>query len=193
MRLGDATAIHQSSPIFVVLLSALILKEKITKEKLPVVLFDFIGVLLILKPSFSASVYPSLVALSGALGAALAYISISYIGKDLQVELIVLSFIIFSSLASLLFLIGNFVIPKGVVFSLSLAYRFIWRTWSYFVTHGYKLAKAGDISIIFSGLFGILIFRERPDYLSFIGMAMILAAGYLLFKLTQSKNSLNKN
>lgn len=198
MRLGDATAIHQSSPIFVVLLSALILNEKITKEKLLVVLFGFTGVLLIVKPSFSASAFPSLVALTGALGAALAYISISYIGKDLQGELIILFFAIFSSVASLPFLIGNFVIPKGIVLLYLLAIGLFGGLGQYFVTHGYKLAKAGDISIysysgiIFSGLFGILIFRESPDYLSFIGMAIILVAGYLLFKLTQNKNSLNE-
>lgn len=197
MKLGDATAIHQSAPIFVVLLSTLILKEKVPKEKLLVILFGFIGVLLLVKPSFSASIFPSLVALTGALGAALAYISISYMGESLEGELIILAFAIFSSLSSLPFIIGNFVIPQGIVLFYLLAIGIFGGLGQYFVTHGYKLAKAGDISIyaysgiIFSSLFGILIFSERPDYLSFIGMVLILTAGYLLFKLTQKTNSFN--
>lgn len=187
MLLGDANAIHQSSPILVVLFSGIILHEKFSKEKFLAVLMGFAGVLLIVKPSFSASILPSLVGLSGALGAALAYIFISYLGKDVEGEVIILAFAAFSSLASLPFLIGNFVIPQGIALVILLGIGLFGGLGQYFVTHAYKLAKAGEISvysysgILFSGIFGILLFKERPDFWSFVGMAIIILAGYLLF------------
>lgn len=193
LKLGDATAIHQSSPILVVLLSSVFLKEELTKEKLLTVFLGFIGVLLIVKPSFDVSVFPSLVGLSGALGAAFAYIFISYLGKGVKSEIIILAFAAFSSLASLPFLFGNFVVPRGIALFYLVCIGIFGGLGQFFVTNGYKLSKASEISIysytgiIFSGLFGMIIFKENPDFMSFIGMALIILAGYLLFKISQKK------
>lgn len=187
MLLGDANAIQQSSPIFVVLFSALIVKEGLTKDKLLSVLLGFLGVLLIVKPSFSSSVLPALVGLSGSLGAALAYVFISYLGDEVEGEVVILAFSIFSSLASLPFLIGSFVIPRGLALIYLLSIGIFGGLGQYFVTYGYRQAKAGEISIysyasiIFSAVFGVLLFNEFPDILSLLGMGIIILAGYLLF------------
>lgn len=195
MLLGDANAIHQSSPIFVVLFSALIVKEKLTRDKLLSVFLGFLGVLLIVKPSFSASILPALVGLTGSLGAALAYVFISYLGDDLEGEVVIMAFAAFSSLASLPFLLGNFVLPRGMSLVYLLCIGIFGGLGQYFVTFAYRQAKAGEISvysyssILFSAAFGMLFFREFPDLLSYLGMGIIILAGYLLFKLRAAKKT----
>lgn len=195
MLLGDANAIHQSSPIFVVLFSALIIKEELTRDKLLAVLLGFVGVLFIVKPSFSSSAFPAFVGLCGSLGSALAYVFINSLRENVEGEVIILAFAAFSSLVSLPFLIGNFVVPQGWTLVFLLGIGLFGGLGQYFVTHGYSLAKAGEISvygysgIIFSSLVGIGLFSERPDILSFFGMGIIILSGYLLFRVNLSKKT----
>lgn len=195
MLLGDANAIHQSSPIFVVLFSALIMKEELTKDKLLAVILGFVGVLFIVKPSFNSSAFPAFVGLCGSLGSALAYVFINSLRGDVEGEVIILAFAGFSSLVSLPFLIGDFVMPQGWTLVFLLGIGLFGGLGQYFVTSGYSLARAGEISvygytgIIFSGIIGILLFNERPDILSFLGMGIIILSGYLLFKVNLNKKA----
>lgn len=191
MVLGDASAIHKSSPIFVVLFSSLLIGEKFSKQKIIPVLVGFIGVMLIVKPSFDSTVFPAMVALLGALGAALAYTIISYIGPRIASEVIIFSFAAFSTFASIPFFMNEFVVPKGVELLALLGIGLFGGLGQFFVTYAYKLAKPGDISIysyssiLFSSLMGALFFREHPDTLSYLGVVIILVTGYWLFEVTR--------
>lgn len=191
MVLGDASAIHKSSPIFVVVISSLLIGEKFSRNKILPVLIGFIGVMLIVKPSFDSSVLPAMVALLGALGAALAYTIISYIGPRIASEVIILAFAAFSTIASIPFFINQFVVPQGTELFALLGIGLFGGLGQFFVTYAYKLAKPGDISIysyssiIFSSMMGAMFFKEHPDMLSYLGVAIILMTGYWLFEVTR--------
>jgi drug/metabolite transporter (DMT)-like permease len=57
----------------------------------------------------------------------------------------------------------------------------------------YRYAPAGEVSIynysnvIFSSIFGFMLFAEIPDLLSVSGYLLIIAAGYLTFRLGSEK------
>lgn len=191
MLIADASAIQQSSPIFVVILSALFLSEELTRDKILAVALGFLGVLLVVKPSFDSAAGPAMVGLIGSIASGLAYVFISKLKGRVEGEIIILAFAGFSCIASLPFFMGSFVLPKGLTLVFLLAIGVFGGLGQYFVTHGYSLAKAGEISIysysgiIFANILGILFFNESPDIFSLLGMLVIIVAGYLLFKLRQ--------
>lgn len=70
MPLADATSIQFTSPMFVALLSPLILKERATKVAITATLLAFVGVVIVLRPNVLTLGWPALFPVVAALGMA---------------------------------------------------------------------------------------------------------------------------
>lgn len=70
MPLADATAIQFTSPMFVALLSPLILNERASKVAIAATLLAFAGVVIVLRPNVMALGWPALLPVFAALGMA---------------------------------------------------------------------------------------------------------------------------
>lgn len=188
LNIADATAIAKISPFFIMIFAALLLGEKLEKHSILAILFSIVGMLMVVKPKFDGSTIPSLVALAGALSAAMAMIMLSSVGKRVRGEIIILYFGIFSTIACFPFLVGNFIIPKGKDLANLLMIGVSAGFGQLFLTMGYKLGKASEISvynfsqIIFSILMGYFLFNERTDFISLVGMAIIILSAYYNYK-----------
>lgn len=187
LNIADATAIAKISPFFIMIFAALMLGEELEKHSILAILFSIVGMFMVVKPKFDGSMVPSLVALAGALSAAMAMIMLSSVGKKVRGEIIILYFGIFSTIACLPFLVGNFIIPKGKDLANLLMIGVSAGFGQLFLTMGYKLGKASEISvynfsqIIFSILMGYFLFNERTDLISLTGMAIIILSAYYNF------------
>ena len=187
LNIADATAIAKISPFFIMIFAALMLGEELEKHSILAILFSIVGMFMVVKPKFDGSMVPSLVALAGALSAAMAMIMLSSVGKKVRGEIIILYFGIFSTIACLPFLVGNFIIPKGKDLANLLMIGVSAGFGQLFLTMGYKLGKASEISvynfsqIIFSILMGYFLFNERTDFISLVGMAIIIISAYYNF------------
>lgn len=188
LNIADATAIAKISPFFIMIFAALMLGEELEKHSILAILFSIVGMFMVVKPKFDGSMVPSLVALAGALSAAMAMIMLSSVGKKVRGEIIILYFGIFSTIACLPFLVGNFIIPKGKDLANLLMIGVSAGFGQLFLTMGYKLGKASEISvynfsqIIFSILMGYFLFNERTDLISLTGMAIIILSAYYNYK-----------
>lgn len=188
LNIADATAIAKISPFFIMIFAALMLGEKLEKHSILAILFSIVGMFMVVKPKFDGSMVPSLVALAGALSAAMAMIMLSSVGKRVRGEIIILYFGIFSTIACLPFLVGNFIIPKGKDLANLLMIGVSAGFGQLFLTMGYKLGKASEISvynfsqIIFSILMGYFLFNERTDFISLVGMTIIILSAYYNYK-----------
>lgn len=188
LNIADATAIAKISPFFIMIFAALMLGEELEKHSILAILFSIVGMFMVVKPKFDGSMVPSLVALAGALSAAMAMIMLSSVGKKVRGEIIILYFGIFSTIACLPFLVGNFIIPKGKDLANLLMIGVSAGFGQLFLTMGYKLGKASEISvynfsqIIFSILMGYFLFNERTDFISLVGMAIIIISAYYNYK-----------
>lgn len=188
LNIADATAIAKISPFFIMIFAALMLGEELEKHSILAILFSIVGMFMVVKPKFDGSMVPSLVALAGALSAAMAMIMLSSVGKKVRGEIIILYFGIFSTIACLPFLVGNFIIPKGKDLANLLMIGVSAGFGQLFLTMGYKLGKASEISvynfsqIIFSILMGYFLFNERTDFISLVGMAIIILSAYYNYK-----------
>jgi drug/metabolite transporter (DMT)-like permease len=128
-----------------------------------------------------------------AVFAGAAYTFVSYLGDKEKPSVIVFWFSFISTLITLPLLIVNFHMPSMIQLILLIFAGTAAAFGQFSLTIAYKYAPAGEVSIynytnvIFSSILGILLFSEIPDLLSIIGYSLIIAAGYIVFKLGKTK------
>lgn len=194
LPLGNAVIINKMSPFFVVILSIVFLKEKITRKQVGAIILALLGAMLIVKPQLDIVIIPSLVGLLGALLAGAAYTSIKHLRKTDAATTIVFYFCLSSSIVMIpIMLVNGFVIPNlselfflmGIGISALVA--------QIFMTNAYGHAPASELAIytyanpVFSFLLGFVVFLEIPDMLTVLGGSLIIAAA--LFSHLSKKNS----
>ena len=189
MVLSDATILMELSPFIIILLSAFLLREKAGLKIYGIVLMAFMGAALVAKPSGNIlSQTGTLAALGAALFIGLAYFFVRFLNlKKEESSIIILFFSIFSCL---------FCLPSVLLHPVALTARHVGLLilMSLFafcgqltVTEAYHYAPASDISIldytqvIFSALYGFLLFGQLSDRLSYLGYIIILSAAMLSF------------
>ena len=121
MRYGPV--IDTAAYVFVLLLSKVILKEKITPVQGACVFLAFIGCLFVVKPGFqNTALIPALIGVCGGLGAGIAYTMVRVLGTHgIKGPIIVFYFSVCSCLFVLPYLIFNYVIGINYWFSCLLA------------------------------------------------------------------------
>jgi len=184
MPIANLTAILQSVPLAVVLVSVIFLKEKVGLRRTAAILAGFMGVLLIMRPSPSTfTIYELL-----ALGIVFILAFRDLITKRIPAH--IPTFII--ALAN-----ACFVALGGIVFGLYQGFQKVelWQLGllcaaAILLASGYMFMVAtlrlGDLSatapfrysnVLFAIILGMVVFREFPDGFSYIGMGLIITAG----------------
>ncbi len=185
--LSDANMLNKLSPFFVIIFSAIFLKEKINLKQGLAIIIAFIGVLFIIKPQFNLEIIPYLIGILGAIFAAAAYTCLRSLGGKEKYYTIVFYFSFFSTIVILPFMI---MVYKEMTLS-QLIYLILAGVFAsigqFGITLAYKYAKAKEISIfdysniIFSALISIILFGVIPDYLSIIGYIIIFIVSLYMF------------
>ncbi len=159
-----------------------------TKLKLGVTVFAFLGVLLIIKPQFSSETVGYLIALAGSICAAIAYTSLRALKNSSNADVIVFLFSLFSTLVLLPFVIFNYVPMTGMQLLYLILAGVFAAVGQYGITLSYKFAPAAEVSIynyygvVFATLFGMFMFGEFPDIFSYIGYFVIFISSYILYR-----------
>lgn len=192
LPLADAVVLNNLSPIFVMIFAVIFLNEKIKKGQKYAIGIGLLGALLVIKPTFSLTVLPALLALLSAVFAGAAYTIIRKLTIYDRPQVIVFYFCLLSSIVLVPFMmIEGFVIPSlkewlgllGIGISAFVAQMAL--------TNGYKNAPASEISVysytnfIFSILWGVMLFQELPDGYSLLGGLFILFAGIMNYHVTK--------
>lgn len=183
MVLADAAILNKMAPFFAILFSFLLMREKIKLIPLIAITIAFLGAILIIKPSFNfQQMGPALAAFAGGVGAGFAYACVrklSYL--KCNGKIIILFFSIFSMLLSVPYMIVNFNPMSLYQFAVLCGAGICAALGQFTITAAYYHAPAAKISIydysqiIFSTLLGLVFFGQLPDYLSFIGYAIIVS------------------
>ncbi|MDD3026856.1 MAG: DMT family transporter [Erysipelotrichaceae bacterium] len=188
LLIADASMLNKLSPFFVLIFSFLLLKEKLTSFQVIVVCGAFLGSLLVIKPSFQGIDSGMIAGLLGGLCAGFAYTMVRKLGLlEVKATFIVMFFSGFSCLVTLPFVIFNYT-PMSYIQIGSLLLAGLAATLGQFcITLAYKYAPAREISvydyssIIFSALFGYLVFNQVSDLLSWIGYLVIILMAVMMF------------
>ncbi len=202
ISLGDAMTFSKTSPIFTALFAWAFLSEKLSSKGWIAVFIGFIGILFITQPNgLSFSKYDLLGIFSG-VGAALAYTSVRELKKFYDTRAIVLSFMgvgtigpvilllvsPYVHLSELDFMLGEFVMPSGVVWLYVLAMGLLATLAQVYMTKAYGASKAGIIGAVsytnipFSILVGLFLGDSLPGVITTAGIVLIITAGILVAK-----------
>ena len=186
LPLSTAISLNYTSPLFLGILLPFILNRKLNYKVYAMVLIGFIGVFLILKPTFNdESIYAGVIGLFSGLGAAIAYLCLTQLGQLKEPDIrTVFYFTLISTIGSAFLLINqeihtprinDFKVLIGLGASATIAQIAITR--AYRVGNTLGNASLSYLTIIFSAFIGILLFKEIIDYVSIFGMLLIITSG----------------
>jgi drug/metabolite transporter (DMT)-like permease len=196
LRLSTATVLNFTSPVFVVVLSGVFLKEKSAFKVLPLVLAAFAGVAVLVAPEFGDLTVEVVLGLSSAFFAALAYVTIKRLSRTESAPTIVLYFSIWSSVFGAVALavsaaagwtevgLGHIVDVLGETRELLLlcGVGFFGTFGQILLTSAYARERASVVSPfsymapVFSYGVGLVLFGEVPSAEGVLGGALVIAA-----------------
>lgn len=199
INLADSAILNQTSTIFVAIFSVIILKEKVPTPLVIYIVCALIGVTLIVKPDWNVANVPGLLGLLSGVFAAVAYISIKELHKTESFFTMVFGFSLFSTLAPLVYWLFSSAQPvapdlKEWVALLSLG--LFGTAGQLLMTYSYKHTAASIVSpfafsgVIFSALWGLWFWNEKPDWWSALGTLLIIVCGIGIMRLQASRNEI---
>lgn len=184
MPIANLTAILQSVPLAVVLVSVIFLKEKVGLRRTAAIVAGFVGVLLIVRPTPSTFTIYEVLALGIVFILAFRDLITKRIPDHIPTFIIALANASFVALGGLAFgLYQGFQSVALWQFGLLAAAAILLATGYVFMV---STLRVGDLSgtapfrysnVLFAIILGMVFFGEFPDALSYAGMTLVIAAG----------------
>lgn len=193
LPLPEVTAIGYAAPLLVVVFASMFLGEEVRLFRLSAVFVGLAGVLIVLSPRLSvgndvshAQALGAMLALSGAVFAALAQVTVRKLVATEATSAIVFWFSITAAGLSLITLPFGWVLPSPGQAAILVLTGLIGGVGQIFLTSSYREADASlvapfdYVSIIFALVIGYWGFGEVPTGTMLIGASIVVAAGILI-------------
>ena len=185
--IGEAMTLNKTAPFFTVFFSWLLMGEKASRRQMLYLVLAFTGALLVMKPGFRGeATFASVCALTGGLGAGLAYVCVHALGRrKVDGAFIVLFFSAFSCLGSLPFVVFSYSPMTLTQVAILLGAGAGAAIGQFGVTAAYRYAEPRSIAlydytnIVFTAMFGFAFVSQVPDFASVAGFLVILLAAAL--------------
>ena len=201
LGLGRASTYQYTYPIFLALLSWLLIGETLNSREWTAIFVGFTGIMFVFRPDLSISFRDNALGLGNALLTAISYLSIRQLGVVYDTRAIILSFMLsgivmpvismlvgtYYPMEHLDFLIGTFTWPASTSQWLGfLALGLTALMGQRMLTQSFTFDKAGRVAaigysnILFSVLIGFLMGEAIPSFSMVTGMSLIVAGGVMV-------------
>lgn len=186
LPLAEATILQYLHPVFTALLALVFLKERIQRSTIICILFCILGLVLIVSPEMTLSAGDELplfsvaVALMGALGSAIAYVIVKRLSCTEDSSVIIFYFPLMALPLSVVLLGDNFVMPDAEALVLLVLIGIFTQIGQIGLTKAMQTEVASKataysyIQVVFSIIFGWLLFSEIPSIWTWAGGALII-------------------
>lgn len=193
LPLATATTLNYTSPLFMVVLSMFVLKQRPRPWLVVAVVLGFAGVVLLLQPTFGAGqTVAGLLGLASGLCASVAYLTTTQLGRLGEPGWrIVLYFTAVSTLGAGIFaLVGGFhsigrdglLVLLGLGISATLGQLAMTR--AYRDGETLTVGSLAYSTVVFTTLLGIVIWQEEVSIMSWLAISLIIASGILATRVT---------
>ncbi|WP_411848801.1 DMT family transporter [Staphylococcus xylosus] len=188
MILSDADTLMKLNPFWTILLSLIFLNEKVRNYQFIAMIVAIAGMLFVVKPEFSSSMFPAIAGLLSGIFAASAYTCVRALSTREAPYTIVFYFSFFSIIVLIPFTIFTFEPMTMTQVWCLIGAGLSAAAGQIGITLAYSYAPAKDISIftyasiIFTALFGFILFGESPDFYAVLGYMIIIASSYYMFE-----------
>jgi drug/metabolite transporter (DMT)-like permease len=194
LPLPEVTAIGYAAPLLVVIFAAMFLGEDVRAFRLSMVALGLVGVLIVLSPRLQVGHDPissretlgAIVALGGAVFAALAQVFVRKLVATEDTATIVFWFSVTASILSLVSLPWGWVVPSWSTAAMLICAGFLGGVGQILLTSSYRFADASVIapfeyaSMLLALGVGFFVFDEVPTLTMLAGAAIIICAGVLI-------------
>lgn len=194
MNIADANMLNKLSPFFAIIMSIVVLHEKVKAIEWGSVIIAFSGALLIIKPSFNFSFLYAMIGVLGGLGAGIAYTYVRKMGiLGQKGTVIVFCFAAFSCITIFPFLVYQYKPMTLLQFGFLMLAGISATGGQFCITAAYTKAPAREISVfdytqvLFAALLGFFILYEVPDILSIMGYFVIIGTAVFKWKYNRIK------
>jgi len=194
LPLPEVTAIGYATPIFTVILAAIMLGERVRLFRISAVGLGLVGVMIVIWPRLSmgqdalstAGTIGALMVLGASLLRALVQIHIRTLVQTEHTAAIVFYFSLTATVLSLLSLPFGWVVPATVDVVLLIGAGLIGGVAQILVTSSYRFGAASMLapfdyaSLIFAALIGYVVFAELPTLETIIGASLVVLGGVII-------------
>ena len=187
LPMAEAFALIFLLPVFVTILSVLVLKEHVGWRRWSAVVAGFVGVLVVLRPGFRALGIGHLAAIICGLSGAVSMIALRMAGPHENRVSLFGAGIFGSMLVSGGLMLAEFHWPNPAQWGLLLGYGLLSAVGSVLLMLATRLAPANHVAptqysqMLWAVLLGYVVFHDRLDWPMAIGIAIILGAGLFTF------------
>lgn len=208
LPIPTVVAIFFTAPLFITLLSVVLLGETVGPRRWTAVALGFAGVLVMLRPGSDLFVWASLLPVGAALCYGLSQIIARRLGESERAStlafygngIFILGGLLLASVfasgrfadethRSLAFLLRGWAMPTATDLLLLIACGVIAAIALFLITRAYLIAEANVVApfeytaLIWGVLYGWMFWRDIPDAAGWTGIAIIVAAGgYVLYR-----------
>jgi drug/metabolite transporter (DMT)-like permease len=209
LPLATTVALYFSAPLFITILSVVLLKETVGPRRWIALALGFFGVALMLQPDGTGFEWAALLVLLSGFAYALSMIAARVLGGQEtgaalafwgNAVFLVLSLVISAALgsgtyegasdhASVAFLLRGWVTPTAFDLSLMMATGVVAALGLTLLTQAYRIAEASVVTpfeytaMVWSVIYGWIIWQDWPRVLDWIGIAIIIGSGlYILWR-----------
>jgi drug/metabolite transporter (DMT)-like permease len=190
LPLTAATAFSFASPLFMTMLSALLLGEKVGPHRWGAVVVGFIGVLIMIRPDpHHLQLVGAGLALWGAFAAAGAMVTIREIGKTERGATIVFYFTLAGALVGLASAPFGWLALSPAMFALLVLTGLLGGVGQLLLTAALRVAPVGVVApfdyiqLLWASMIGFLVWGETPAVMTLAGAVVVAASGgYILFR-----------
>lgn len=208
LPLAEISAIRNSGPLMITLLSVVILGETVGPRRWAALFVGFAGVLLIVRPGtttfnlgsifilISVLLYALTVMVTRKLyttdsSATMSYYStlVYLVGAAILAPLVIMAGDMPGAHPSIAFLFRPWAMPTPIDFAIMTGLAVVWAAWMYFLARAYSLAQASVVApfeylaLPIDVMWGFLIWGEVPTWMTWAGAFLTIASGaYILYR-----------
>ena len=184
--LAEGIAVAFSAPLFVTAMSAPVLGEKVGAQRWAAVLVGFVGMLVMLRPGSGAFRFDALFIIASAFCFASVMLFTRRLSRtETNASMYAYSTIV-AGLCTLPFLTVTWITPEGAHLWLFMLLGVVGGIASFLMIVAYRNAPAAVnapfdyTALIWSALWGWLIWRETPDVFVWVGASIVVSAGLFI-------------
>lgn len=185
MPLAEATSLNFTAPLFAVIGGALVLREHVSRHRWACTALGFCGALIILRPGVGAMSFGAMVAMASAVFAAMATLSTKTLARSEPTATIVFYFTVLVTPLSFAMALPVWTAPTLADLPWLLVIAVLATASQILLTQALREGDASFVlpfdysQLVFSALFGLLVYAEVPAVYTVVGSAVIAGAAVL--------------
>ena len=183
LPMAEATALVFASPLFVTILSAWLLDERVDAVRWLIVVAGFVGVVVVMRPGSAVFRFEALLPICSSIAWAISVICTRKLAMHDGVDTTLVYSGIFGFAVVTLVALPQIAVPPAEGILAAVAMAVVWSAAQWLSVHAYHrgnvsvLAPFSYSQLMWSTLIGFVAFRHIPDGASLAGICTILACG----------------